>query len=116
MILAEFGHFDLVASGVTKHLEQTHDDEKYQYFYIYSKEYTLFVLRAALYRAGRIDEAIARLEMSEKSYGKESPPSPELWIYLAMVHHKKGNADEARRWLEKARSTSRRSPRRSWRI
>ena len=172
VILAEFGHYDLVASGVTKHLEQTHDDEKYQYFYFVqcvslvamgdlqgyrsaadkvlsrsgnmsdlyltfmawcctlapdavadlavpvrmvekamaapiwnnSKEFTLFVLGAALYRAGRIDEAIARLEMSEKSYGKESPPSPELWIYLAMAHHKKGNADEARRWLEKARS------------
>ncbi len=42
--------------------------------------------------------------MYEKSYGKESPPNPELCIYLAMAHHKKGNADEARRWLEKARS------------
>ena len=42
--------------------------------------------------------------MYEKSYGKEFPPNPELWIYLAMAHHKKGNADEARRWLEKARS------------
>ena len=68
------------------------------------KSGALFLLGITLYRAGRIDEAIARLEMSEKSYGKESPPNPELWIYLAMAHHKKGNADEARRWLEKARS------------
>jgi WD40 repeat protein len=64
----------------------------------------LCLLGITLCRTGRIDEAIARLEMSEKSYGKESPPSPELWIYLAMAHHKKGNADEARRCLEKARS------------
>jgi hypothetical protein len=64
----------------------------------------LFLLGVTLYRAGRIDEAIARLEMYEKTYGKESPPNLGLWIYLAMAHHKKGSAGEARRWLEKARS------------
>ena len=53
-------------------------------------------------RAGRIDEAIARLEIERKILRKESPPNPESWIYLAMAHHKKGNADEARRWPRKA--------------
>ncbi len=141
VILAEFGHYDLVASGVTKHLEQTHDDEKYQYFYfvqcvslvamgdlqgyrsaadkvlsrsgnmsnhyltfmalcctlapdavtdlavpvrmvekamtgpilINSKEFTLLVLGAALYRAGRFDEAIARARDERKTQWKGIP-------------------------------------------
>src|SRR5262249_32485893 len=68
------------------------------------KSSVLILLGMTLYRAGRIDEAIDRLEMYEKSFGKESPPNPQLWNYLAMAHQKKGNTDEARRWLEKARS------------
>jgi hypothetical protein len=63
-----------------------------------------------LYRAGRIDEAITRLEEAEKLIA--NPPKsgigisrgPECWTFLAMAHHKKGNADAARRWLDNARS------------
>ena len=59
-------------------------------------------LGAALYRAGRIDEAIARLDESVKSSGGVG--IPQDWAFLAMAHHKKGNHDQARRWLEKLRA------------
>jgi tetratricopeptide (TPR) repeat protein len=66
------------------------------------KRLALNTLGAALYRAGRIDEAIARLEESVKASGGVGVPQD--WAFLAMAHHKKGNDDEARRWLEKLRS------------
>jgi tetratricopeptide (TPR) repeat protein len=66
------------------------------------KRYALNTLGAALYRAGRIDEAIARLDESVKAAGGVG--DPQDWAFLAMAHHKKGNDDEARRWLEKLRS------------
>ena len=66
-------------------------------------------LGALLYRAGRIDEAITRLEEAEKLVAYPSNTSMAIslgrcWTFLAMAHHKKGNADAARRWLDKARS------------
>ena len=66
------------------------------------KRFALNTLGAALYRAGRIDEAIVRLDESVKASGGVGVPQD--WAFLAMAHHKKGNADEARRWLEKLRS------------
>jgi tetratricopeptide (TPR) repeat protein len=66
------------------------------------KRFALNTLGAALYRAGRIDEAIARLDESVKA--SAGVGVPEDWAFLAMAHHKKGNAQEARRWLEKLRS------------
>jgi tetratricopeptide (TPR) repeat protein len=66
------------------------------------KQFALNTLGAALYRAGRIDEAIARLDESVKASGGVGVPQD--WAFLAMAHHKKGNDDEARRWLEKLRS------------
>ena len=66
------------------------------------KRFALNTLGAALYRAGRIDEAIARLDESVKASGGVGVPQD--WVFLAMAHHKKGNADEARRWLEKVRA------------
>jgi tetratricopeptide (TPR) repeat protein len=66
------------------------------------KRLALNTLGAALYRAGRIDEAIARLDESVKASGGSG--TPEDWVFLAMAQHKKGNADEARRWLEKVRA------------
>jgi tetratricopeptide (TPR) repeat protein len=65
------------------------------------KRLALNTLGAALYRAGRIDEAIARLDESVKASGGVGVPQD--WAFLAMAHHKKGNDDEARRWLEKLR-------------
>jgi tetratricopeptide (TPR) repeat protein len=66
------------------------------------KRLALNTLGAALYRAGRIDEAIARLDESVKASGGVGVPQD--WAFLAMAHHKKGNVEEARRWLEKLRS------------
>jgi WD40 repeat protein/serine/threonine protein kinase len=66
------------------------------------KRVALNTLGAALYRAGRIGEAIARLDESVKASGGTGVPQD--WVFLAMAHHKKGNADEARRWLEKVRA------------
>ena len=65
------------------------------------KRIALNTLGAALYRAGRIDEAIVRLDESVKAGGGGVPQD---WVFLAMAHHKKGNGEEARRWLEKVRA------------
>jgi WD40 repeat protein len=64
-------------------------------------------LGAALYRAGRIDEAIARLDERVEAYGGGFPGE---WAFLAMAHHKKGHAEEARRWLEKTRTADKDDP------
>jgi WD40 repeat protein/serine/threonine protein kinase len=66
------------------------------------KRFALNTLGAALYRAGRTDEAIARLDESVKASGGTG--APQDWVFLAMAHHKKGNTEEARRWLEKVRA------------
>ena len=66
------------------------------------KRFGLNTLGAALYRAGRSDEAIARLDESVKASGGNGAPAD--WVFLAMAHHKKGNGEEARRWLEKVRA------------
>jgi hypothetical protein len=65
------------------------------------KPFALRALGAALYRAGRVDEAITRLDESVKVSGGAG--APQDWVFLAMAHHKKGKADDARRWLEKVR-------------
>jgi tetratricopeptide (TPR) repeat protein len=59
-------------------------------------------LGAALYRAGRFPEAVRQL--GEASTLKPNPKtSPRYaWLFLAMAHHRQGNTDEARRWLDKA--------------
>jgi WD40 repeat protein/tetratricopeptide (TPR) repeat protein len=66
------------------------------------KRLALNTLGAALYRAGRFDEAIARLDESVKA--SDGVGVPQDWAFLAMAHRKKGNDNEARRWLEKLRS------------
>ena len=59
----------------------------------------LRTLGAALYRAGRYDEAIRRLEEGNRLPGGEGLPS--AWPFLAMAHHRLGHRDEARRWLDR---------------
>jgi WD40 repeat protein len=71
------------------------------------KRYALNTLGAALYRAGRVDEAIARLDESVKASGGGVPQD---WVFLAMAHRKKGHAEEARRWLEKTRAAVKPDP------
>jgi tetratricopeptide (TPR) repeat protein len=60
----------------------------------------LNTLGAALYRAGRFDDAIRRLEESILARGGEHPTD---WPWLAMAHHRLGHCHEARRWLARLR-------------
>jgi tetratricopeptide (TPR) repeat protein len=59
----------------------------------------LNTLGATLYRAGRLDESIRRLEESVRIGGGEG--IPQDWAFLAMAHHGLGHHDDARRWLDK---------------
>jgi hypothetical protein len=58
-------------------------------------------LGAALYRAGRPDAAIRRLEEAARARGGVS--MADDWVFLAMAHHRLGHPDEARRWLDRLR-------------
>jgi tetratricopeptide (TPR) repeat protein len=59
----------------------------------------LSTLGAALYRAGRCDEAIGRLEEAIQARGEHAID----WAFLAMAHHRQGHRDLARRWLDRLR-------------
>jgi tetratricopeptide (TPR) repeat protein len=61
----------------------------------------LNTLGAALYCAGRYDDAIRRLEEAIRTRGGEG--SPRDWAFLALAHHRLGHSAEARRWLDKLR-------------
>jgi tetratricopeptide (TPR) repeat protein len=62
----------------------------------------LNTLGAALYRAGRSQEALRRLEEGIRKRGGES--LPQDWVFLAMAHHQLGHDTEARRWLDRLRA------------
>jgi eukaryotic-like serine/threonine-protein kinase len=59
-------------------------------------------LGGLLLRAGRIDEAIARLNAGI-SVAKEAD-GPGDWAYLALANARKGHRAEARRWLDRLRT------------
>jgi Tfp pilus assembly protein PilF len=61
----------------------------------------LNTLGAALYRAGRCDEAIRQLADAIQARGGES--GPHDWAFLAMAHLRLGDRDAARRWLDRLR-------------
>jgi WD40 repeat protein/serine/threonine protein kinase len=56
---------------------------------------------AALYRAGRFEEAIRCLDESVRA---NDGGFPQSWAFLAMAHHRLGHQDEAHRWLDKLRA------------
>jgi WD40 repeat protein/Flp pilus assembly protein TadD len=60
----------------------------------------LNTLGAALYRAGRFDEAARQLEEAVRVHGHEG--NPEDWLFLALVNQRLDKPAEARRWLTKA--------------
>jgi WD40 repeat protein/tetratricopeptide (TPR) repeat protein len=60
------------------------------------------LLGAALYRAGRFEEAVKRLtEATELSSHPFRTNMLCTWFFLAMAHRGLGHAAEARRWLDK---------------
>jgi tetratricopeptide (TPR) repeat protein len=61
----------------------------------------LNTLGAALYRAGRFEEAIRRLEEGIRKRGGKS--LPQDWVFLALSHHRLEHRAESRRWLDRLR-------------
>jgi serine/threonine protein kinase/Flp pilus assembly protein TadD len=57
-----------------------------------------YVLGAALYRAGKYEEAVLCFEGEARAFR----PRAWDWSFLAMAHHRLGHADEARRCLAEA--------------
>jgi tetratricopeptide (TPR) repeat protein len=70
------------------------------------QHYVLNILGAALYRAGRYDEAVRRLEQSASDWSGVG--AARNWVFLAMAHHRLGHREEARLWLEKLRAYAKR--------
>jgi WD40 repeat protein/serine/threonine protein kinase/Flp pilus assembly protein TadD len=58
----------------------------------------LIVLGAALYRAGQYREALERLN---EAVTLRNGNVPQAWAFLALVHHRLGNATEAKNWFAK---------------
>src|SRR5262245_47556757 len=58
--------------------------------------------RLVLYRAGRVDAAVQRLNEAITGHGEGGVV--EDWLFLAMAYHQLKRPQEARRWLEKATS------------
>jgi tetratricopeptide (TPR) repeat protein len=63
------------------------------------KSDVLNTLGAALYRAGRFEEAIRRLNESPQARGGEGVPKG--FAFLAMAHHRLGHQGDAKHWLDK---------------
>jgi hypothetical protein len=59
----------------------------------------LTTLGAALYRAGRFEEALRRLNEGFQTHGGGGVPKE--FAFLALAHHRLGHRDEAQRWLDK---------------
>jgi tetratricopeptide (TPR) repeat protein len=65
----------------------------------------LTALGAALYRAGRYEEAARWLTQAESAFRKANDPAKSTastWLFLAMAHQRLGHAEQAREWLAKA--------------
>jgi predicted Zn-dependent protease len=65
-------------------------------------------LGSVLFRAGRFEEAAARLVKANAAFRISSPLCAQ--IFLALAHHKLGHAEEARRWLAEVRSRIAKEP------
>ena len=59
------------------------------------------IFGAALYRAGRFEEAERRLSQAAALPADPFQPVEYTWFFLAMAHQRLGHAKEARAWLEK---------------
>jgi hypothetical protein len=61
----------------------------------------LYMRGAALYRAGRYEEAIHRLD--ERIQLRSGKSGPADWAFLAMSHYRLGHGVDAQRWLDQFR-------------
>jgi WD40 repeat protein/serine/threonine protein kinase/tetratricopeptide (TPR) repeat protein len=57
-------------------------------------------LGAALYRAGKYQDAIERFTVALQS---RRQPAPSTWLFLALAHQRLKHTEEAKKWLDKAR-------------
>ncbi len=64
------------------------------------KHATMNTLGAILYRAGRFEEAVKRLDEARKA--DKQGGNVTDWLFLAMAHQRLKHADEAKRCLGKA--------------
>src|SRR5262249_39756063 len=62
--------------------------------------YYVRTLGAVLYRAGRTEEAITKLDEAGVLHGAGG--NATSWLFLALAHQKLGHIEEAQLWLEKA--------------
>jgi WD40 repeat protein len=62
------------------------------------------LLGAALFRDGKANDAVRELEIAVRLHGKGS--SPWARLFLALAHQRLGHAEEARKWLPKAKDAS----------
>lgn len=60
-------------------------------------------LGAALYRAGRFEEALSRLVLVAKEYAVTQEEDPCVWAFISMSHAKLNRKDQAQSALEKLR-------------
>lgn len=61
------------------------------------------ILGAALYRAGRFQEAVRQLDQAVALPAEPFQPPEYTWFFLAMAHQRLGHGVEAKQWLDKAR-------------
>src|SRR5262249_28338690 len=71
--------------------------------------HVLTALGAALYRAGRFEAAIRKLD--EARAGPNDDGNARIWFFLALAHQRLGHTDTARRWRDKAVRWSERAAR-----
>jgi eukaryotic-like serine/threonine-protein kinase len=66
-------------------------------------------LGAVLYRAGRFDEGLKKLQQAEavtQKAGEERVLIAYRWFFLAMAHSRLHHSSDAKLWLDKARQTA----------
>ena len=63
----------------------------------------LITLGAALYRAGRYEDVIRRLEEAIQARREQATG----WAFLAMAHYRLGHREQALRWLEQLQQRQR---------
>jgi WD40 repeat protein/tetratricopeptide (TPR) repeat protein len=62
--------------------------------YVYAR-----CLGAALYRANQLEKAVEQLN---RALTLRKQPSPSVWLFLAMAHHRLKHAEEVKKWLDQA--------------